>query len=300
MRDLAPWLALLVGCADPRPDWAPAPPETVARCVYRDEAPEDAYFGRSALYFDARGRVIQADGIALIDGLVRTSSRFAYDEQDRLVHEWNVLGEVTYTYDATGALEVWQFDDGARREIRHAIDAEGRVTRSDGPLDLPDYTPLVHEIDYDALGRVTRELRSEHTAGGTTGTYELRYTYDAEGRLASSTRGTNVATYVYTTVGNQLGIVEDTNGNRRDWTLQFDAELRLQRINSSTAPPFVALEYVYGDNEFRESGKRQIIAVGDCPQPRALLAPPEQRLAWRASLVAPVFPQFLFGQTFRF
>lgn len=161
---------------------------------------------RTNYTYDAKGRVIAS---AVIGGTSNRSATFEYDAEDRLVYEVNGLGDWTrYVYDVQGRL------------LRVEKEGEGAPGTS---LDVQKYT-------YNALSLPTKvEIQRVDVATGVATSYfSKNYSYDTGGHLRQVT-GNNgqVETFTYDANGR---IATSTDVTQATTRYHYDAQGRLARV----------------------------------------------------------------------
>lgn len=214
---------------------------------------------RTNYTYDAKGRVT---AMAVLGGASNRSMNFEYDGEDRLVYQVDGLGDWTrYVYDVQG------------RMIRLEKEGEGAPGSS---LDVQKYT-------YNALSLPTKvEIQRVNVATGVATTYfsknyvydsggHLRqvkgnngqvetFTYDANGRIATSTDVTQATTYYHHDAQGRLARVEYPDGGVARYA--YDA---LGRMTQATDPKNQITRYVfngYGELVRQESPDTGVTTYG--------------------------------------
>jgi len=176
---------------------------------------------------------------------------------------YDAAGQVVETIDPLG--DVTRSDYNALGELVASVDGNGAVTQygydaAGNQVSLIDPDGNTTKWVYDADGRQVNEISP--TGGVTTYAYDaasqqtsvtdalgrvMTYAYDAAGRETGSTwksasgTVTNVQTFTYDAVGNQLTAADD-NGT---YTNSYDAQ---DRLTAQTDPFGVTLTYMYDAN----------------------------------------------------
>lgn len=279
----------LVACSEPTPEWLPPPADAAATCIYERLT---GSIRQSTVYFDALNRMIQVDGYALDDDAdaYRASYSFDYDEQSRLVRANGPYEDVRFTYSEQ---QIVATDANTNDEYAYDL-ADGRVTVYQGPLRLPEAERQRASFEYDSTGRITRR-RSTNGSNS----YDWRYTYDDQGRLATAARDERTATIVYTEALQQMLVDVDTfDGlftNRVRWTIDYDEDQRLKHIVIDPRPGY---SFTYSDGVWRETrdggapgSPSSTTATGQCPPPALTFAPqPMLPLRPYVMMVEPQYP----------
>jgi RHS repeat-associated protein len=179
--------------------------------------------------YDADGEVTET-----VDPLGRTTTTL-YDADGEVTETIDPLGHITTTlYDADG--EVTGTIDPLGHTTTTLYDADGEVTATIDPRG--NVTTTLYDADgevtgsIDPLGGVTTTLYDAD--GEVTETIDplgraITYLYDADGRLTgetwydSSSNVTNIETYTYDAVGNEL-TAQNASGT---YTMTYDADDRM-------------------------------------------------------------------------
>ncbi len=204
---------------------------------------EDAAGNRVEFAYDAVGNLLHT---TYADGTVEA---YSYDGQGNLdsttnrrsefvTYTYNALGQVieelrpdnstvTYTYDAQDRLATILAPEGT---TTYTWNATNQLTR----VDYPDSRWV--EFDYDSGGRRTR------TADETG--FEVNYTYDSAGRLATLTDATDglIVTYTYDAAGR---VVREDKGNGTATTYDYDAAARLTQVMHLAPDESVNAQFEY-------------------------------------------------------
>ncbi|MFF8974816.1 RHS repeat-associated core domain-containing protein, partial [Streptomyces sp. NPDC014995] len=190
----------------------------------------DALGGVVAYAYDLLGRAVRKD----VAGKVTT---YAYDRAGRLLRAAGPDSEVAYVYDRRGRIKT-ELVDG--RAMNYAYDALGRRTRRVTP------TGVVTAYGYDAVGRPARmtvggrEISFTHDAAGRElervfgGTLTLASAWDEAGRLSSQhvtagERSLNHRRYSYRADGHLASLSDALSGLR---TFDLDAAGRVTAVHA--------------------------------------------------------------------
>jgi hypothetical protein len=267
------WIVAMTLAACSEPNWAPPPADAVAKCEYV----QSLDFSRSALHFDARNRVIQADGLAYDEHdrkNYRASWTFEYDEQDRIVTGHSPYGTETFVWSdqQVDAMREW---GNQRYQL-----VDGRVVRYESPMELPEAERNVFLLERDANGWITRSSGAKRYEDpgrpAVVVPYDIRYTYDEHGRvitIRSSTWAETTTTITYTETAGQLVVdmktlegLELTYPTFR-WTFEYDDQRRITAYALEGEPPLI---FTYGDGWFTvhrddtSDGNYMLTATGQC------------------------------------
>ncbi|WNY34325.1 hypothetical protein Q9Q99_02245 [Curtobacterium flaccumfaciens] len=208
-----------------------------------------------------------------------STTRYEHDAAGRVVRaEHSVFGEVRYEHDAAGRLlqaragdqlQTWEYANG--QVVRHTRidadgthastierDADGRITRVDGPggsttYEHDDAAQLVASVQearrtdwvYDVAGRLVEERtdsvarRFRHDAAGqligvdaVDGSPEVEYAYDGAGRRVQALRADGVTTTCgWTPQSHLTGVAETTADGSTTTDLHVDALGELAHVD---------------------------------------------------------------------
>jgi RHS repeat-associated protein len=201
---------------------------------------------RTAYRYDPRTRQV-TEAIATTASGGRVAAAYTYDEATGLLSAVfdpadTSRTRITYEHDADGRLTRTGYPDG--RELTHDYDANGRKIAS------TDTAGHVTVFDYDRVGRVASVRQFEHD--DRTGLLaEVRYRYDAYGRLAAIERGNGVRTEVqHDSAGLVAGEHTSSGGtpiSDRDYAYDVHGNLtrRTDTVHASGTPTTTTTAYRY-------------------------------------------------------
>lgn len=193
---------------------------------------------------------------AATDPLGRTLLRARYDRAGRAVESSDAAGSYGFDYDASpgtisrrtlvtdpaGAkLLVTHNENGA---VTAAVDGEGQTTAveynsANRPTRIIDAAGNETKSTYDAVNQVSRQTSSD-------GTLDRTYSYDASGRLVSTTDGGVRTDYTFDARGNVISAQSSDAG--QSYEVQRNARGQAIRL-SAKGGRTVSLEYDAGGHE---------------------------------------------------
>ena len=166
---------------------------------------------------------------------------YSYDEANRLLAVTDVLASKTADYE--------YFDIGA---LKTAIDPNGisahRTLDSRHRLDLLTYkktpTTVLSSLDYtyDVKSNVTKLVRNDTGAGGTSKTFT--FGYDGISRLTSANYGNETVSYTYDKSGNRKTQVSSVDGTTT-YTVATDSNQLTRRSLVPEDTDFATMNYSY-------------------------------------------------------
>ncbi len=265
------WLMaiLLAGCSSDGRHYAPPPADATASCAVTVK--QLGHVGHEELWFDSAGRPIQADGYG-------GSMIYAYDDQGRLASLKTADGStVTWAYEPTQITEA--NSDGYT--FIYNLCSDGRVTRWEGPEEVAAAERDVADYQYDAAGHITSVMGMGRYSDAPNGpvmieSFDDRYTYDAQGRLASAQQVDpqlehGATTYTYTETPGHLVIqLASDIFQTRTYSYDFDASNRIIRaaLDDGGMPAASSVTYSYVDDRITaitDDRSYEVDTSGVCP-----------------------------------
>jgi RHS repeat-associated protein len=172
------------------------------------------------------------------DGDSKLATVYAYDDVGHVTSRTDPSGNSRYTYDKLG--QVTLIKDPLNRDTTFTYDAEGNLTTTLVPGDTDPATRSIVS-SYDILNRRMRQMQA--------GTLVYNYGYDANNRMTSLTDPTGVRTQTYDALGRLATVTRgsetfnygyDANGNvtSRRWpdgttvNSTYDASNRLSTLTA--------------------------------------------------------------------